>query len=109
MFALTGGRFLPQAANAWKEIDALIKDRAPHCRGVILLGLDAPADELQEGFNASAGIDVCKGFMVGRTIFGKPSKEWLANNIDDKEFVRQVSANYMELIQAWREREYSEE
>ena len=95
--------------NAWKEIDALIKDRAPHCRGVILLGLDAPAEELQAGFNASTGIDVCKGFMVGRTIFGKPSKEWLANSIDDKEFVRQVSANYMELIQAWREREYKEQ
>ena len=95
--------------SAWKAIDALIKDRAPHCNGVILLGLDAPEEELREGFNASANIDVCKGFMIGRTIFGQPSRKWLANEINDEEFMKQVTDNYIRLIQFWQERKYEEQ
>lgn len=93
--------------NAWLAIDSLIKDCAPHCRGVILLGLDAPEEELKEGFNAAAGIDACKGFMIGRTIFGKPSRAWLANEIDDNTFKQQVTSNYIRLIQFWQERQYN--
>lgn len=92
--------------RAWLAIDALIKDRAPHCRGVILLGLDAPEEGLREAFNTSSGIDVCKGFMVGRTIFGKPSREWLAGNIDDQTLMQQVTDNYVRLIRCWQERQY---
>ena len=74
---------------------------------MILLGLDASEEELREGFNAAAGIDVCKGFMVGRTIFGKPSRAWLANEIDDEELMRQVTDNYCNLIRFWQERKYN--
>ena len=94
--------------SAWKAIDALIKERAPHCRGVILLGLDAPEEELREGFNASAGIDVCKGFMIGRTIFGQPSREWLAGEISDDQLVQKVADNYIRLIQFWQERQFND-
>ena len=92
--------------SAWQAIDVLIKEHAPHCRGVILLGLDAPEEQLREGFNASAGIDVCKGFMIGRTIFGTPSRAWLANEINDVEFMQQVTDNYIRLIQFWQQRQY---
>ena len=92
--------------QAWFEIDALIKERAPHCRGVILLGLDAPEEELKEAFNASTGIDICKGFMIGRTIFGQPSRDWLADRIDDQAFIQQVTNNYIRLIQLWQERQF---
>ena len=93
-----------QSHQTWLDIDALIKERAPHCRGVILLGLDAPEDELKQSFKAVAGIEVCKGFMVGRTIFGQPCREWLAGHIDDEHFKQRVAGNYMRLIQFWRER-----
>ncbi len=93
--------------SAWLEIQSLIKERAPHCRGVILLGLDAPVDQIRQGFNAAAGIDICKGFMVGRTIFGEPSKAWLANKIDDPTFIRQIANNYIQLITLWNERKAS--
>ncbi|WP_066015552.1 bifunctional 5-dehydro-2-deoxygluconokinase/5-dehydro-2-deoxyphosphogluconate aldolase [Endozoicomonas atrinae] len=92
--------------SAWLAIESLLQEKAPHCRGVILLGLDAPEEELKKGFNAASGISVCKGFMVGRTIFGQPSKAWLAGEITDDELLHQVTNNYIRLIQFWQERSY---
>ena len=89
----------------WQRVSDLISQRAPHCRGVVILGMDAPASELQAGFNASAGFDICRGFTVGRTIFAKSGKKWLAGEIDDDTLVNSVAKNYMELIGYWRNRE----
>ncbi len=90
--------------KAWPLIDNLIAERAPHCKGILLLGLDAPKSELAKGFNASAGYDICKGFAVGRTITGKPSQKWLASEINDNEFIEQVVENYASLVSLWQER-----
>jgi len=96
---------LPTMSRAsWQKVSDVIATRAPHCRGVVLLGLDAPAAELQAGFNASKGFDICKGFTVGRTLFGVPSRQWLANEIDDQALVDAVAANYLQLIGFWRNR-----
>ena len=89
---------------AWQKISDLISERAPHCRGVVLLGLDAPVDELKEGFDASAGFDICKGFAIGRTIFGEPSRRWLAGEYDDQKLINMVMNNYLQLISHWRQR-----
>ena len=86
---------LPSPSKAaWKNIGDLIKARSPYCRGVVLLGLDAPVEELKAGFNAAAGQDICKGFAIGRTIFSEPTKAWLRKEIDDKEFTSRVKKNY---------------
>lgn len=45
----------PLQAENWDAVDQLIQERDPYCRGVVLLGLDAPQAELQAGFNAAAG------------------------------------------------------
>ena len=94
----------PMSHTEWQEIDEIIAKRAPHCRGVVILGLDAPMAKLKAGFDASAGIDVCKGFTIGRTIFASPGRKWLAGKIDDEAFVSTVSRNYVELIDYWRNR-----
>ncbi|ANG63412.1 5-dehydro-2-deoxygluconokinase [Marinobacterium aestuarii] len=90
--------------SAWAQISDLIKTRAPHCRGVVLLGLDAPIDEIRQGFNNTAGFDICKGFTIGRTLWAKESRQWLAGEIDDEGLIKGVSNNYLQLIQYWRER-----
>ncbi|NRA70859.1 MAG: 5-dehydro-2-deoxygluconokinase [Gammaproteobacteria bacterium] len=90
--------------NAWRDISALIKQRSPHCRGVILLGLDAPLSVLETAFRASADFDICKGFAVGRSIFSAPSKAWFKGDIDDSELIEQVKHNYLRLVNAWRNR-----
>lgn len=69
-----------------------------------MLGLDAPAEELQKGFSDSAGFSVCKGFAVGRTIFSEPSRQWLRREIGDKEFIDAIVSNYLELVSYWKAR-----
>ena len=96
---------LPAPSRAsWQLLETLINDRDPHCHGVVLLGLDAPIDELKAAFKHSAGIKLCRGFTVGRTLFGQPSREWLAGQIDDAMLVQKVSNNYLDLIASWRDR-----
>ena len=99
---------LPMMSRAaWRKVSDLISRRAPHCRGVVILGLNAPASALQAGFNACAGFEVCRGFTIGRTIFAKPGRQWLAGEIDDEALVESVARNYVELIDYWRNRKAS--
>ena len=90
--------------EAWHALDRLISQRDPHCHGVVLLGLDAPIEELKAAFNHSAGSSICRGFTVGRTLFGGPGRDWLAGRRDDETLVQRVSDNYLELIHCWRNR-----
>lgn len=91
-----------QSAEEWKKLDELIQERDPYCRGVVLLGLNASAEALAEGFRQAADSRTCRGFAVGRTIFQEPSRAWLAREIDDATLVRQVQGTFEQLINAWR-------
>jgi 5-dehydro-2-deoxygluconokinase len=91
-----------QSAEEWKQLDELIQERDPYCRGVVLLGLNAPAATLAEGFQQASQSQTCRGFAVGRTIFQEPSRAWLAGEIDDEALIRQVQGTFVELIDAWR-------
>lgn len=97
---------VPCMARQWvQNMSEQIDNRAPHCRGIVVLGLDAPIDQLGLGFKAFAGIDRVKGFAVGRSIFGEPAKAWLAGQVDDDALVSLVSDNYERVIDHWLERE----
>jgi len=91
----------PQTTAGWQAVSALIEREAPHCRGVILLGLDAPLAELCAAFASSANFPICRGFAIGRTIFGAPAKAWLSGEIDDAQLQTQIRANYRQLTEAW--------
>ncbi|WP_240648353.1 bifunctional 5-dehydro-2-deoxygluconokinase/5-dehydro-2-deoxyphosphogluconate aldolase [Pararobbsia silviterrae] len=92
----------PMPAQGWAAIDALIAERDPYCRGVVLLGLNAPVETLAEGFRDAAASTQCKGFMVGRTIFGEPARAWMAGEIDDATVKARVRATFESLIEHWR-------
>ncbi len=94
----------PLASESWSQVSDLIKERDCYCRGVVILGLDASQAELKSGFSATAGHDVVKGFAVGRTLFGEPSRNWLANKTDDKTLIEDIKSNYHNLITLWRNR-----
>ncbi|WP_338326835.1 bifunctional 5-dehydro-2-deoxygluconokinase/5-dehydro-2-deoxyphosphogluconate aldolase [Yersinia ruckeri] len=94
----------PLAASSWAVLSELIERRDPHCRGVVILGLDAPTEKLREGFNAAANFPVVKGFAVGRTLFGEASRAWLKRDIDDVQLVERIRDNYLQLIALWRNR-----
>ncbi|QDE38382.1 5-dehydro-2-deoxygluconokinase [Luteibacter pinisoli] len=96
-------KLCPPASGAWAAIDALIEERDPYCRGVLLLGLNAPAASLAAGFADAASSRSCRGFAVGRTLFSEPSKAWLAGQIDDAALVDQARAAFEAMIQAWQQ------
>ena len=91
-----------QTAQQWRQLDELIQQRDPYCRGVVVLGLNAPPAALAEGFRQASQSTTCRGFAVGRTILQEPSRAWLAGEIDDEGLIRQVQGTFVELIDAWR-------
>ncbi len=88
---------------AWQAVSETIEREDAYCRGVVLLGLDAPMSDMKRGFEAAASHACCKGFTVGRTLFASASRDWLAERIDDAALIARVANNYAELIQAWRQ------
>ncbi|MGJ8645449.1 MAG: bifunctional 5-dehydro-2-deoxygluconokinase/5-dehydro-2-deoxyphosphogluconate aldolase [Marinomonas colpomeniae] len=94
----------PQSIANWQALTKTLETRDPHCRGVVMLGLDAPMTELKQGFTNSTGFNIVKGFAVGRSIFGAPSREWLANRYTDQQLIDAIVTNYTQLITFWQER-----
>ncbi len=93
----------PQESDAaWTAIDDAIAEHDPHCRGVVLLGLEAPEADLVRSFEVAAGSSTVKGFAVGRTIFGEAAAAWLAGKIDDEAAITDMAARFRRLVVAWR-------
>lgn len=90
-----------QDEKAWRQIDATIEANDPYCRGVVLLGLDAPQEELMAGFKSAKGAKWVKGFAVGRTIFGDAARAWLDGRIGDDEAVAMMAERFGGLVAAW--------
>ncbi len=93
----------PQASGAaWQRVAAVIDARDPHCRGIVMLGLDAPQEALEAALATAAGCARVKGFAVGRTIFGEAARAWLAGRIDDAQAVDDMARRFAALDAAWR-------
>ncbi|GAB5428504.1 MAG: 5-dehydro-2-deoxygluconokinase [Devosia indica] len=92
----------PQKSDAaWAAIDGVIETRDPYCRGVVMLGLDAPQDELAAGFAAAKSARSVRGFAVGRTIFGEVARDWLNNKMSDEEAVAEMAKRFGALVEIW--------
>jgi len=88
--------------RAWAAIGAVVRTRDPFCRGIVLLGLDAPTNELARGFRAAASEPLVRGFAVGRTIFAEPAQAWLAGNMADAEATTEMARRFAGLVETWR-------
>ena len=87
---------------AWRNIEAAVTENDPYCRGVVLLGLSTPIPQLIESFDAAAGVDIVKGFAVGRTIFYDVARDWMTGAIDDAGAVDALADRLKLLVDAWR-------
>ena len=86
---------------AWANVVAAITRNDPRTRGIVVLGLDAPEEDLAASFALAAQQPLVKGFAVGRTIFGNAARNWLAGNITDGEAVAEMAGNYSRLCNIW--------
>jgi 5-dehydro-2-deoxygluconokinase len=94
----------PQSSSkAWDEISLVIDKHDPFCRGIVLLGLEAPEDELAKGFKAVVGKKYVKGFAVGRTIFNEAAEGWLRGTINDEVAVTMMADKFGNLVKIWNE------
>jgi 5-dehydro-2-deoxygluconokinase len=91
------------SSTAWDEISKVIDAEDPFCRGIVLLGLEAPEEELAKGFKAVAAQKYVKGFAVGRTIFNEAAQEWLRGTISDEAAVTMMAEKFGNLVKIWNE------
>ncbi|MDL2404446.1 5-dehydro-2-deoxygluconokinase [Rhizobium calliandrae] len=90
-----------ESTAAWQKIDAVIAKNDPLCRGIVLLGLEAPAEELIRSFEATLAAPSVKGFAVGRTIFSDAARAWMLGGMNDEEAIADMAGRFRQLTQAW--------
>lgn len=88
--------------ESWVNIERMIESNDRHCRGVVLLGLSIPQEELIQSFGPAARVGIVKGFAVGRTIFSAVAERWFKGEIDDAAAVETLAHNLSGLVDAWR-------
>jgi 5-dehydro-2-deoxygluconokinase len=92
----------PQASsNAWRNIEAVIAKNDEYCRGIVLLGLEAPTEDLIKAFEATTVAPSVKGFAVGRTIFVDAARAWMSGKMDDEAAISDMAGRFRTLTDAW--------
>jgi 5-dehydro-2-deoxygluconokinase len=86
-------------AAAWRAIEQTIGMNDQYCRGVVMLGLEAPESEIMAAF--AAATPVVKGFAVGRTIFAEAAQRWLSGKMTDEAAAADMAARFERLATAW--------
>lgn len=92
----------PGHDDIWRQLDALIEARDPHCHGILVLGMAAPHTEVLDSVRRAGSHRLCRGFAVGRTIFFEPAGRWLSGALSDQGLVDTVADRLSELIEAFR-------
>jgi len=87
--------------EAWANACEAIQRHDPYTRGIVVLGRDAPKEELEESFAVAAGFDLVKGFAVGRTIFSDAARSWFKDEMTDQKAVAAMAENYRSLCEVW--------
>ena len=90
-----------RTATAWRNAVDAIERHDPRTRGIVVLGLDAPEDELATSFALAARFPLVKGFAVGRTIFGDVARAWLKDETDDAAAVAEMARRFTRLCAVW--------
>jgi len=97
-----------ETPEAWSHIARVVDAADPLCRGVILLGLEAPEEDLARAFKIARSCELVKGFAVGRTIFVEPAQEWFSGKIGDAEATERMAATFGRLCALWRDSKHGE-
>ena len=86
---------------AWRKSVEAIERNDPRTRGVVVLGLDAPENELAASFALAAKFPLVKGFAVGRTIFGDVARAWMRGESRDADAIAELARRFTRLCGIW--------
>ena len=95
-----------KSAAAWRAIEKTVEMNDPYCRGIVMLGLEAPERELAAAFGTASGTKRVKGFAVGRTIFADAADKWLSGTMTDEDAVADMAARFQSLVSIWKETQH---
>jgi 5-dehydro-2-deoxygluconokinase len=84
--------------GVWTRIGDVVREHD------LVLGRAAEEEELAESFAAAASEPMCRGFAIGRSIYGEPARRWLAGEIDDEELQYSVAERYGRMNELWQNR-----
>ena len=88
----------------WARIGDVVREHDPYCAGLLVLGQAMEEEGLAESFAAAASEPLCRGFAIGRSIYGEPARRWLAGETDDGELVSSVAERYGRMNALWQNR-----
>ena len=88
----------------WARIGDVVREHDPYCAGLLVLGQALEEEKLVESFAAAASEPLCRGFAIGRSIYGEPGRRWLAGETDDEELVHSVAERYGRMNALWQSR-----
>ncbi|MBL4876354.1 MAG: 5-dehydro-2-deoxygluconokinase [Cohaesibacteraceae bacterium] len=87
--------------KGWQAACDVIEEYDLYCRGIVVLGLEAPENKLFESFAIASRFDRVKGFAVGRTIFAATAIDWMEKRIGDEAAITRMAEIFDRLCQSW--------
>ena len=88
----------------WARIGDVVREHDPYCAGLLVLGQAMEEEKLAESFAAAASEPLCRGFAIGRSIYGDSGRRWLAGEIGGEELVSTVAERYGRMNALWQNR-----
>jgi 5-dehydro-2-deoxygluconokinase len=91
----------PQAStNAWERCAEVIARNDEFCRGIVV-GLDAPMEQLTRSLAPAAASPIVRGVAVGRTILASAAQAWLSGQISDEAAIEDIAERFRALVEVW--------
>ncbi|HEX2580982.1 MAG TPA: 5-dehydro-2-deoxygluconokinase [Dongiaceae bacterium] len=87
----------------WQAIARIIATHDPLCRGIVILGLEAPEEALAASFAVAKKNAPVKGFAVGRTIFAQAAERYLRGESNEEAAIDDMARRFGRLVKAWEE------
>ena len=85
----------------WQGVGDLIRKNDPYARGILVLGLDMPEQDLGKSFAGAATEPTVRGFAIGRTIFWPAAELWFAGDLDDAGAVSMIGESFTRVRNLW--------
>ena len=89
------------STTSWTLIEAVIAEKDPWCRGVLMLGQEASIEHIESALASAASVPMVKGFAIGRAIFREAAEGWFAGQLTDEAATRMIADRFDRLSQKW--------
>jgi 5-dehydro-2-deoxygluconokinase len=88
-------------AAAWQACADVIAREDDLCRGIVVLGMDAPLEQMIGSLQLAASAPRVRGFAVGRTIFWRAAEGFLSGQMSEEQAIADMSDRFAALVTAW--------